>query len=592
MKAIMVMYDTLSRRFLSTYGNTWVKTPNFERLKKKSVQFNQFYAGSLPCMPARRELHTGRYNFLHRGWGPIEPFDVSAMELLKKQGVYSHITTDHSHYWEDGGATYLPRYSTWEGFRGQEGDRWVGMVNAGERLSIPKQAQSAKSGESFYVNYANRTQMQNEEEFSSVRAFQAGLDFIDRNYQEDDWFLQIESFDPHEPFYVPQRYLDLYENISCDVYFDWPPYAPVCESEEEKRQVLIRYAALISMCDEYLGKVLDKMDTYDLWKDTMLIVNTDHGFLTGEHDWWGKNVMPNYNEIVHLPFYLYDPRNPKTNEQRDSLAQTIDIAPTLLDFFGADIPEVMQGKSLLPVIKHEQAIHDVILFGSHGGHINLCDGTYVYMRSPLTASNQPLYEYTLMPTMMRGFINAKALSKSELTNVFACFQHQNVLKVPSTSFMSSYRFGNKLFDISEDYNQQHPMDDLEIEVQMIEKMRLAMLDSEAPMEQYERMGILSDRPLTKEELQKQREQRIQQDSVHLPFNITREEHAQLLMLKDMIPQNVYKNLVETLIQANQQGKDIASLLEEEIDHIFANMKLPDGIRKMMRNLVRNAGKIE
>ena len=43
----------------------------------------------------------------------------------------------------------------------------------------------------------------------------------------------------------------------------------------------------------------------------MLIVNTDHGFLMGEHDWWGKNVQPSYNEIVHLPFYYYDPRKPR-----------------------------------------------------------------------------------------------------------------------------------------------------------------------------------------------------------------------------------------------------------------------------------------
>ena len=49
MKAVMVMFDTLSRRYLSTYGNDWVQTPNFERLKEKAVQFNSFYAGSLPA---------------------------------------------------------------------------------------------------------------------------------------------------------------------------------------------------------------------------------------------------------------------------------------------------------------------------------------------------------------------------------------------------------------------------------------------------------------------------------------------------------------------------------------------------------------
>jgi len=74
-RCVVVMYDTLCRHFIPTYGNEWVKAPNFERLAKRSVQFNNFYVGSMPCMPARREMHTGRYNFLHRSWGPLEPFD-------------------------------------------------------------------------------------------------------------------------------------------------------------------------------------------------------------------------------------------------------------------------------------------------------------------------------------------------------------------------------------------------------------------------------------------------------------------------------------------------------------------------------------
>jgi arylsulfatase A-like enzyme len=46
----------------------------------------------------------------------------------------------------------------------------------------------------------------------------------------------------------------------------------------------LQYAALLSMCDEYLGRLLAYMDEHDMWKDTMLIVNTDHGFLLSEHD--------------------------------------------------------------------------------------------------------------------------------------------------------------------------------------------------------------------------------------------------------------------------------------------------------------------
>ena len=79
--SIMIMYDSLNRHLLEPYGCDWTKTPNFARLARRAVTFDNCWAGSLPCMPARRELHTGRYNFLHRSWGPLEP------DVYKRQTV-------------------------------------------------------------------------------------------------------------------------------------------------------------------------------------------------------------------------------------------------------------------------------------------------------------------------------------------------------------------------------------------------------------------------------------------------------------------------------------------------------------------------
>ena len=109
MKAVMVMFDSLNRHMLSAYGCDWTHTPNFKRLAERSVMFNNSYVGSMPCMPARRDLHTGRYNFLHRSWGPLEPFDDSMPQMLDNAGVYTHLSTDHYHYFEDGGMTYHNR---------------------------------------------------------------------------------------------------------------------------------------------------------------------------------------------------------------------------------------------------------------------------------------------------------------------------------------------------------------------------------------------------------------------------------------------------------------------------------------------------
>lgn len=129
MKAVFVLFDSLNRHMLHCYGGSRIPTPNFDRLATRTVCFDRHYVGSMPCMPVRRDMLTGRLNFLHQSWGPLEPFDDSFPELLyRKAGVYSHLVTDHYHYFEDGGSSYHTRYDSYEFIRGQENDAWKAMV--------------------------------------------------------------------------------------------------------------------------------------------------------------------------------------------------------------------------------------------------------------------------------------------------------------------------------------------------------------------------------------------------------------------------------------------------------------------------------
>ncbi len=299
MKAILVMFDSLNRRFLEPYGGTTVITPNFRRLAKRAVTFDRAYVGSMPCMPARRELHTGRYNFLHRSWGPLEPFDESMPHILKNNGISSHLFSDHYHYWEEGGANYHTKYSTWECYRGQEGEPWKADLTDNPDLHTESfNNQIRPNSGVIRQDWVNRHYIREEQAFPAAKTFSGGLDFLKTNHQADNWFLHIETFDPHEPYFSPKRFQDLYREHLQGPHFDWPPYARTTESEEAVRHCRAQSAALHTMCDEFLGKILDAMDDYDLWKDTLLIVNTDHGFLLGEHGWWAKCCQPFYNEVA------------------------------------------------------------------------------------------------------------------------------------------------------------------------------------------------------------------------------------------------------------------------------------------------------
>ena len=499
-RCVVVMYDTLCRHFMPTYGNEWVKAPNFDRLARRSVQFQNFYVGSMPCMPARREMHTGRYNFLHRSWGPLEPFDDSMPAMLHSHGIHSHKVTDHQHYWEDGGATYHQRYSTFEFVRGQEGDKWIGDV---EKLRDPKGGEGRwpehRHSPMHKQDNINREHMVSSDLQPQHKTFSLGLEFIERNVESDNWYLQIETFDPHEPFFSQEEFQDLYPHEYDGPAFDWPPYREVREDDLTVEHIRYMYAALVTYCDQQLGRVLDAFDKHDLWQDTMLVVNTDHGFLMGEHDWWAKVVTPFFQEVAHIPFWVYDPRHPDcVGGTREAVVQTIDLAPTILDYFDIPATQDMQGKPLTGALLNDEPVREAALYGVMGGQVNVTDGQYVYMRGNVTEDNSPLFEYTLMPTHMNSLFSVRELSSWEKFEDFSFTKACPVMQIPSRTprFLLARdnpygkgRTATLLFDVQADPGQANPLTDADIEVRMIKLMLHEMARNECPPEQYVRLGL-------------------------------------------------------------------------------------------------------
>ncbi len=486
MKAIMMMFDTLNRHMLPPYGSDWTHAPNFSRLAQRSVAFDKCYVGSMPCMPARRELHTGRYNFLHRSWGPLEPFDDSMPEILKNNGIYTHLVTDHQHYFEDGGGTYHTRYTTWQFARGQEGDPWKGQVKDPE---IPETLSHRENVPTWRQDWVNRQYMKEEAAQPQAKTFAMGEEFIHTNHAEDHWFLQIETFDPHEPFFTQQHYKDLYPHDYRGPHFDWPDYKMVTETPDQVQHLRYEYAALLSMCDHYLGKVLDLMDEYNLWDDTLLIVCTDHGFLLGEHDWWAKIVQPFYEEVAHTPLFIWDPRSRRQGARCDSLVQLIDLPATLLEFFGVERPPDMQGIPLRDAVAHNQPVREAAIFGMHGAHINITDGRYVYMLAPASQENKPLYNYTVMATHMRSRFSIQELQQAEMAGSFSFTKGCPLMKIPGRRWAGTHPFETLLFDVENDPWQRNALHDPAVEGQLKAQMIALMQASDAPAEQFERMGL-------------------------------------------------------------------------------------------------------
>ena len=124
-----------------------------------------------------------------------------------------------------------------------------------------------------------------------------------------------------------------------------------------------------------------------------------------------------------------------------------------------------------------------------GAHVNVTDGRYVYMRGPVTPDNTPLYEYTLMPTHLRGLFTVDELQDIQLAEPFSFTKGCRTMKIAARAWSTPVPFETLLFDLATDPKQQHPIRDAAIERQMIAHMMRLMEANDAPPEQYERLGL-------------------------------------------------------------------------------------------------------
>lgn len=397
-------------------------------------------------MPARRDLFTGRYNFLERNWGGIEPFDRTFPQIFCENGIQNHMITDHTHYVEIGGENYLQQFETWECIRGQEYDHWVSR-NA--KPELPKKYYGKVS-----VQYqCNKSRFFTEEEFPTPKTFRCACDWARENKGADNFFLMVEGFDPHEPFDTPEDYLSLYGDDYQGPHYNWSGYCEAEGDEKATKHLQNCYKATITMTDKWLGRFLEALKENDLYEDSYIIFTTDHGHLLGEHGCVGKNVFHAYNELAHLPMFLKLPGQQLAGETRSALTQNIDIMPTLLDLYQLEIPGAVRGHSLLEVIHNQQAqVRQTCIYGWHGSSINITDGRYTYLKAP--DRTKLLYNYCAMPSTLWRYLGTDACDKIEMGRFLKHTQYPVYrFEMDRTSPAYHRVQGELLFDVQNDPQQ-------------------------------------------------------------------------------------------------------------------------------------------
>ena len=378
MNVIVIMNDSLRRDHINVYGvsppwtrpghegEPFIETPNLDRLAQQSALFARCYIASYPTIPNRRDLFTGRWGFLEAGWEPLRPSDVILSEMLTKAGIVTQLYFDTLPMGSEGYG-FRRGFQGWEWIRGQHHDHLITAPWPIEPSCLPHQMRGdlERMKRILRNSYTRRY----ERDYMAPRTITAAIDWLQDNYRQESFLLWVDTWDPHEPFDPPPYDYERYADPNYDGHaVIYPQYGRVDYlTEAELNDIRARYAGEVTMVDRNVGYLLDTVHALGLDDKTMIVHITDHGYLMGEHDLIGKpgDLLGNlYEPTCHVGMIIRHPDGMAAGQRIPAIVQPPDVMPTILDFFGVDIPPTVQGTSLLPLLRGKTKMpHDYAISG-------------------------------------------------------------------------------------------------------------------------------------------------------------------------------------------------------------------------------------
>jgi arylsulfatase A-like enzyme len=366
MNIILVVFDSLRKDCIGVYGSPpWgeVHTPHFDAFAAQSLVMTRAYPESLPTLPARRALYTGRrvYPYVNDdfrlkgdftgapGWGPIPEQQATLAEILRDAGYRTGLIADVYHM-------FKPSKNFWRGFdqwtflRGQEAD----PARSGPHLTqdeidhwLPKELQNEATVRFIQACLRNMRDRTKEEDYFAPRVLHEAAVWLEQNQDADRFFLTVESFDPHEPWLCPPHYRRMYSDT------DGPEqvksgYADTSKLDEQLlRRTQANYSGTVTMCDRWFGYFMESLRVLGLLDDTMVVFTADHGHSIGDANYMGKRGYPSTPEVFDLPLMVRFPGAEHAGTTSDILVQHHDITAAILDAAGVDPPEPIAGVPFL-----------------------------------------------------------------------------------------------------------------------------------------------------------------------------------------------------------------------------------------------------
>ncbi len=401
---LFIMYDQLRWDYLSCYGHPHLHTPNMDRLAAMGVRFDRCYIQSPICGSSRMSTYTGRYVHSHgASWNaiPLKVGELTMGDHLRDQGMACHlIGKTHMRadtegmarlglapdsvigarvaecgfdiferddgmrpegpdgLYDAGGAKHYNEYLRAKGYESE--NPWHDFANSGIDADG-----NVLSG--WFLKHSAEAANIAEEDSETPYLTRRCLDFMET--AQTPWCCHLSFIKPHWPYIVPEPYHDMYgpEHVLPPVRtqeeydrahqvlkaFMESPFSKAFASDKTRDTVIPAYMGLIKQCDDQLGVLLDWLEETGKIKDTMIVLTSDHGDFLGDH-WMGEKMFF-HDGSTRVPLIIYDP-SPEADSTRgtacEALVESIDLAPTFVDFSGGEPPmHILEGESLLPILR-------------------------------------------------------------------------------------------------------------------------------------------------------------------------------------------------------------------------------------------------
>jgi arylsulfatase A-like enzyme len=342
---LWIISDTMRPDCLGVNGGP-AHTPNLDELAGRSVMFRHAQASSFPTVPCRGDYVTGKYNFIDTGWGPLPRGDMTVAHLLGEAGVCTVGVVDTPFYTQKG-------YNYDRGF--------TYFYDLPIQLHYG-QSDARRSTNPYFPRGATLIPHPRVSEYDhAVALTMTTAEKCLEQIRSEQFFLYVDTWDPHEPFDPPPWYVERYrpDYDGRTVYPIYGPYEEFGTPREDIDLAWDCYLAKVTLTDRWIGRLLDRLDTLNLLDTTAIVFSSDHGFYFGEHGFFGKmqathpfamhwRRSPLYRELTDIPIWIALPHAPARVDQR--LVANIDLAPTVLELAGVKAADTFHGRSLVPLV--------------------------------------------------------------------------------------------------------------------------------------------------------------------------------------------------------------------------------------------------